>query len=219
MTDRVAARVIACDILARWEREARVNGQGLKTVVELDAVRLLKPGGLELPDDATAGDRVIAERDAWARVDEGRARADAWRLVSRVLRRILAVLGGAPIYDREAPPETARQARVGMFVESRGEESEWFASSRVPNREPGDLNKVWVVAHADDVEKTLGWPPFVDTCSGCGLAASKGQRTCALGDACEGLVSLPHAHVPGCDGKRRADVVCPACYEEPPNAS
>ena len=185
---RTAIRVIACDILARWEREARVNGQGLKTAVELDAVRLLKPGGLELPDDATEGDRVIAEQDAWARVDEGRVRADAWRLVSRVLRRILAVLGGAPIYDREAPPETARQARVGMFVESRGEESEWFTSSRIPNREPGDLNKAWVVAHADEVERSLGWPPYLDTCSGCALAASKGRRLCTLGENCERLI-------------------------------
>lgn len=116
MVSRSAVRVIACDKLAQWEREARIGAHGLKTTVEVDATQLLTKG-VDLPPDATEGDRTVALQQAWARVDEGRTRADALRLVSRVLRRVLRVLGGEPIYDREAPPETVRQTRVGMFAE------------------------------------------------------------------------------------------------------
>lgn len=107
-----AVRVIACDILARWEREARVNAAGLKATVEVDQIRLLQPGGLDLPDDATEGDRTIAMRAAWARVDEGRTRADALRLASVKLQEVLAELGGVPTYDHDAPPWTVRQELV-----------------------------------------------------------------------------------------------------------
>lgn len=185
MANREGIRAIARDIIADHEHWYRTQAHGLDKTVEADADQLLTRG-VDLDPGATQEQRKAATLAAWQRVEAGRTRAAALRLVARILGLVLRAMGGTPKHDREAPPETARQARVGMFVESRGEESEWFGPNRAPKREPGDLNRAWVVKHADEVERSLGWPPHLDTCSGCALAASKGWRACTLGENCEG---------------------------------
>jgi hypothetical protein len=177
--DRATCRTIICAELARHEHWYRTQAAGLARTVEADAMQLLSRG-VGTDPNATQEEREEAARLAWQRVDAGRTRAAALRTLSRALRRMLGVFGGDPVRDKDAPPETRRQARVAMWEEER-EARAALEGGQAPAQRPGDLTKAWLVQHAD-------------------------------------AVAMPFEHVPGCDGKRRPDIVCPACYEEPTNA-
>lgn len=149
-------RDIARDEIARLEHHYRTQSRGLWLTVEAEHVELLTHGP-DVPEDATPGDRAEALARALDRVHEGKTRADGLRRVGRVLQLVLRAMGGEPIYDRDAVPETVRGARAALAT--------------------------------DGQSQPQSWPRFLNACRGCGLAASKGQRTCTLGDACEGLAS------------------------------
>lgn len=163
---RAASRDFARAELARWEYWYRTQAHGLDKAVEADADRLLAHG-VETDTGATQEERRAATLAAWQRVDEGRTRAAGLRLVARVLRRVLGALGGEPIYDRDAVPETVRQARVGMFVERQEERAE-AAGARTPAHAPGDLTKEWLVQHAESLGPDLVYLPHehIPGCTG-----------------------------------------------------
>jgi hypothetical protein len=109
----------ALEYLARWELWAREQSYGLRATVERDAEQLLT-NGVDAPEGATQAQRAEAMTEAWARVDEGRARAQGMRIASRNMTRLLRAMGGEPIYKRGFPtftrlhdedeiPDTARQ--------------------------------------------------------------------------------------------------------------
>ena len=109
----------AIGYLARWELWAREQAYGLRATVERDAEQLLT-NGVDAPEGASQAQRADAMREAWARVDDGRARAQGLRIASRNMTRLLRAMGGEPIYKREFPtftrlrdedeiPATARQ--------------------------------------------------------------------------------------------------------------
>lgn len=149
VTDRAAVRALACAELARHEHWYRTQAAGLERTVEAHHVDLLTKG-VEIDPDATTQERAQAMQAAWARIDVGRTRAAALRLVSRALRRILAVFGGEPIRDKEAPPETRRQARVRMWEDEQEARAEG-GHGQAPGQRPGELTKAWLVQHADAV--------------------------------------------------------------------
>lgn len=107
----------AIEYLARWELWAREQSYGLRATVERDAEQLLS-NGVDAPEGATQAQRADAMHKAWARVDDGRARAQGLRIASRNMLRIIRAMGGEPIYSREFPvfarlyddeiPETTR---------------------------------------------------------------------------------------------------------------
>lgn len=152
MTDRATVRLVACAELAHHEHWYRTQAHALEKTVDADAMTLLTRG-VDVDPDASQKEREDGARMAWQRVDAGRTRAKALRLVSRVLRRILGVLGGEPIHERDAVPETVRQARVGMFVQQQEERAETM-SVRTPAHPAGDLTKNWLVQHADELDAT-----------------------------------------------------------------
>lgn len=112
----------AIEYLARWELWAREQSYGLRATVERDAEQLLT-NGVDAPEGATQAQRAEAMTEAWARVDEGRARAQGMRIASRNMTRLLRAMGCEPIYSRESPvfarlyddeiPETTR-TNIGL---------------------------------------------------------------------------------------------------------
>lgn len=111
---RAASRDFARAELARHEHWYRTQAHGLDKAVEADADRLLAHG-VETDADATQEERKAATLAAWQRVDEGRTRAAGLRLMARVLGLVLRAMGGTPIRDRDAPPETKRTVKRAMF--------------------------------------------------------------------------------------------------------
>ena len=136
-----AARDFARAELARWEHWYRTQAHGLDKTVEADADRLLAHG-VETDASATQEERRAATLAAWQRVDEGRTRAAGLRLVARVLGLVLRAMGGTPVRDRDAPPETKRTIRRAMF----GDEVEAHAAGE---REPVRLDKGAMVEAAE----------------------------------------------------------------------
>lgn len=106
-------RDIARDEIARLEHHYRTQSRALWLTVEADHVEILTHGP-DVPEGATPGDRAEALASALDRVHEGKTRAVGLRRVGRVLRLVLRAMGGEPIYDRDAVPETVRQARIGL---------------------------------------------------------------------------------------------------------
>jgi hypothetical protein len=159
---RAEVRTIARDIIADLEHWYRTQAAALDKAVEVDADQLLARG-VDADPSTTQEQRKAATLAAWQRVDVGRTRAAALRLVARVLGLVLRAMRGTPKHDPNAVPETRRQARVAMFVERQEEQAEPTGHRAPPAHGPGDLTKAWLVGHAAELT------PELDICGDRGI--------------------------------------------------
>lgn len=141
MVTRAEVRAIARDIIAEHEHWYRTQAVALDRTVETDADQLLARG-VDADPSTTQEQRKAATLAAWQRVDVGRTRAAALRLVARVLGLVLRAMRGTPKHDPNAVPETRRQARVAMFTDE-------VEARAALEREPVRLDKSVMVEMAE----------------------------------------------------------------------